>query len=400
MKKNIAIITTGTLPVPALNGGAVETLTQTFIDLNELNHDFDITVFTIGKSYLTKSILSKYKIAKFICIDEKKLIYRLKKIVRFIINKIFHNTIPNQFISSVLKNKLQLEKADIILVTNNQYYPKYLKKKMNSFVVLHLHNDYLNKDSKRNDSLKYINKVIGVSKFIRNRVAQIAPDTCKVSYVYNGINLKKFNNKICLERQQKIIDKYKINDDDVIFIYSGRIQESKGINFLVESFIDLSKNYDNIKLLVLGGSKFSNSKENSTIKKIRRMIYNKKAVNKIFLTGYIDYEHIQNFYKIASIAVFPSISTEAFGLTSIEAQACGLPVIVSDSGGMSETVSSKSGFIIDRKKNIKSQLIFLMKKLIDNNELRNIMSEEAKANVNFFSDFNFYNKLKFELESS
>lgn len=400
MKKNIAIITNGTLPVPAINGGAVETLTQTFIDFNEICHDFEITVFTIGKSYLTESIFSKYKIAKFICIDEKNLIFRLKKILRFFINKIFNNTIPNQFLSSVLKNKLELEKADIILVTNNQYYPKYIKKKINSFVVLHLHNDYLNKDLKENDLLKYINKVIGVSKFIKNRVSEIAPNTCEVKYVYNGINLKKFNDKICLEKHQRIIDKYKILEDDIVFIYSGRVQESKGINFLVESFIDLSKNYDNIKLLILGGSKFLKSKENSTIKRIRRLIHNKKATNKIFLTGYIDYMHIQNFYKISSIAVLPSIITEAFGLTSIEAQACGLPVIVSDSGGMRETISSKSGFIIYRKKNIKSQLIYLMKKLIDDENLRNIMSKEAKANAIFFSDVNFYNKLKFELKSS
>ena len=400
MKKNIAIITNGTLPVPAISGGAAEILTQTFIDFNEQHHDFNITVFTIGKSYLRDSTLLKYKSVNFLCIDEKNLIFRLKKILRFLINKIFPNAIPNQFLSSVLKNKLDLEKADIILVSNNQHYPKFLKRVTKSYVILHLHNDYLNKDLKQNNSLKFIDKVIGVSKFIKERVSEIAPNTCDVKYVYNGINLKKFNEKICLQEQLKIIRKYNILKDDIVFIFSGRIQESKGINLLVESFIDLIEEYKNIKLLILGGSKFSKSKDNLTIKKIKRKINSIGANNKIYLTGYIDYDYIQNFYKCSSIAVLPSITTEAFGLTSIEAQACGLPVIVSDSGGLSETVSSKSGFIIDRKKNIKSQLIFLMKKLIDDENLRNIMSKEAIVNANFFSDNNFYNKLKIELESS
>ena len=399
MKKNIAIITNGTLPVPAIQGGAAEILTQTFLDYNEFHSDYNISIFTIGQKSIKSSLISKYTMVNFVLINEKSVIYILRKIIKFLFNKLFKNYFTNQFLSSVLKNESILNKADLILVSNNQFYAKHIKKKISTPIILHLHNDYVNNDFNNHDVLIHFDKVIGVSKYIKNRVSENAPKGCKVSYVYNGTNIKKFTDDISLKKQDEILETYKIEKEDIVFIFSGRLQESKGIRFLVESFIELIKEYENIKLLILGGTQYFSSKQNELTKILKKNILNNNAEKKIFFTGYIDYKEIQNFYKISHVAVLPSIETEAFGLTSIEAQASGLPVIISDSGGMEETISNKSGFVINRNGNINSQLIFYMKKLISDKSLRNKMSSEASVNSRKFSDENFYNNLKFELNS-
>ena len=51
-------------------------------------------------------------------------------------------------------------------------------------------------------------------------------------------------------------------------------------------------------------------------------------------------------YRSGTVAVVPSTFPEALGLTSLEAQASGVPVVVSDAGGLPETVSpGRSGFV-------------------------------------------------------
>lgn len=402
MKKRIVIITNGTLPVPAILGGAAENLTQTLIDYNEIHNDFEFVVFTVGKEVINNQLLSNYKQTKFICIDERNIIYKIKKIVRYFLNRVFNNSFPNQFLSAVLRNEPLLQTTDLILISNNPLYINHLRKKDIKAIpiVLHLHNDYINKNKakKKIEILSYVNKVIGVSKFIKESVLEVAPKGCKISYVYNGIDIERFT-KENFESQNEIKKRYNIREEDVVFVFSGRLQESKGVHFLVESFLELSKTYENIKLLIIGSSVFSNSKLNDFTFSLQKLIESKKANDIVFFTGFIDNNEIQNYYKSSDIAVLPSIEAEAFGLTSIEAQASGLPVIISDSGGMPETINSKSGFIIKRDKDVKDQLIYFMKQFLDDKGMINKMSIEAVNNAVNYSNLKYYNKMKSELNS-
>ena len=119
----------------------------------------------------------------------------------------------------------------------------------------------------------------------------------------------------------------------------------------------------------------------------------KRSDGKINFTGYIDYDNIHEYYNHADIGVFPSIITEAFGLTTLEALASGLPVIVSDSGGMHEVINDKCGFIVKRGDNMKTELKETLLKLIIDNNLRSSMSMEAKIQAKNFTDIKFYRSL-------
>ena len=95
MKKNIAIITNGSLPVPAIQGGAAEMLTQIFLDHNEYHSDYNISIFTIGQKSIRSSLISKYTMVNFVLINEKSVVYILGRTIRFVINKLFKNNYKN-----------------------------------------------------------------------------------------------------------------------------------------------------------------------------------------------------------------------------------------------------------------------------------------------------------------
>ena len=59
--------------------------------------------------------------------------------------------------------------------------------------------------------------------------------------------------------------------------------------------------------------------------------------NKVYFTGYLNAKQVQKMYKCADIAVFPS-TYEPFGIVALEAMLAGVPVVVSDVGGLNEIV--------------------------------------------------------------
>ena len=60
--------------------------------------------------------------------------------------------------------------------------------------------------------------------------------------------------------------------------------------------------------------------------------------HKVYFTGFVDDETRNHLYHLCSVAVFPSLY-EPFGIVALEAMALGKPVVVSDTGGLSEVVS-------------------------------------------------------------
>lgn len=381
MKKNIVIVTNGTLPVPPVNGGAVENLLQNFVDLNEKYKNFEIILFSISNKRAYK-ISKQYKSVRFIFIDNNSIAYKLEKFCRYFLNRLSGNKFKNQFINKVLKFKKEFVNTDIILVENNPFYVSHIKKITPKQVGLHLHNDYLNID-KRQFSISVLKKtdfVVTVSKYIKDRIAELKLTNIKLDVVHNGINLDRFSTKT------------NINNNEIVILFSGRLQEGKGVKLLIEVFLDiLETNCNNIRLLILGGSGFGNGKKTAFINQIKAL--SEKADGKINFTGYIDYDKMHEYYNQADIGVFPSIEAEAFGLTTLEALASGLPVIVSDSGGMQEVINEKCGFVINRGSNMKNHLNERLSKLINDHNLRNEMSIEAINQAKNFTDIKFYRSL-------
>jgi glycosyltransferase involved in cell wall biosynthesis len=173
-------------------------------------------------------------------------------------------------------------------------------------------------------------------------------------------------------------------------MYSGRIQESKGVKILAEAFMEIEK-YSNLVLIIVGSSEFKNSKLGALYKEINKV---SNLKNRIIFSGYIDYIDMPYMYNLADLVVVPSLYPEAFSLVALEALSSGLPVIVSDSGGTQEVINDKCGYIVEAGPDMKVDLIKNMTKIISNSELRDSMSLEAVKRAKEFGKEKYFHGMK------
>ena len=87
--------------------------------------------------------------------------------------------------------------------------------------------------------------------------------------------------------------------------------------------------YNDAKLVVAG--------RGGMIDELRAQVNYLGISNKVYFTGYLDHKSICKMYKCADVSVFPS-TYEPFGIVALEAMLAGIPVVVSDVGGLNEIV--------------------------------------------------------------
>ena len=181
-----------------------------------------------------------------------------------------------------------------------------------------------------------------------------------------GVDLKKFHN---VKNKNKIRKKLNLSKNDLILIYVGRINLDKGIHVLLKSFKAISKKYNNLTLLIVGEDEINiNKLINLNYLEIKKKI-------KIFPFS----NKVDQYLKASNLFIFPSYR-EGFGVSVIEALACGLPVIVSDTYGLKDSFNDNVNglkFKTGSYKSLSSNLV----KLIENKKLRKKFSINARKFV-------------------
>ena len=198
-----------------------------------------------------------------------------------------------------------------------------------------------------------------------------------------GVDINKF--KPNLEIRKKIRKEIKVNDNDIILLFVGRLNKDKGVFDLLKAFNSLSKKFSNIKLLMVG------SDEENFFEFLQKNYSN--LTNKVIIKNFT--LETEKYYICSDIFIMPSYR-EGFGLASIEASSCGLPVIASNIYGLIDSVKDGvNGFLHEPGEEKKIEL--LVSKLIQNkNNIKDlgsngrILAEEKFSQnkvINFFCDY-------------
>jgi glycosyltransferase involved in cell wall biosynthesis len=138
----------------------------------------------------------------------------------------------------------------------------------------------------------------------------------------SGINLAKFLPNFQVREELRKSLNY--TEDDVVFMFLGRLNADKGIFDLVKAFDQLTEVYSNVKLLIVGPDE-----ENVTVQ------LSQKPKDKYHIYGSTDCP--EKLMQVCDIFCLPS-HREAFGLSIIEASACQKPIICSDTYGLQDTI--------------------------------------------------------------
>ncbi len=117
-------------------------------------------------------------------------------------------------------------------------------------------------------------------------------------------------------------------------LYAGRISREKGLDFLLKIYEGIVASRQDVKLLIVGDGPYLSELKNK-YERLREVVF----------TGRIEHNELAGIYRKAHLFLFPS-TTDTFGRVVVEAQACGLPVVVSDAGGPRELIlDGKTGLV-------------------------------------------------------
>lgn len=348
-KKNICIILPGKLPIPNIKGGAIETLMTLLINQNEIYNKVHFIVISAWTEGIEKAT-SKYKNTEFHYVKLRKGFWkRFINFMNYMITKItgnidFFKTPFHHDIQSVMEHI----NADAVVVEHGVYkHFEFLRKNYDrEQLYLHLHGSGPMPDKK---TKKTFGHVITVSEFLKNvYIEAFKSYGTKFHVCYNGINDTCFQKRI-LERERKDIrTKFGVEDNDFLLIYCGRLIYEKGVKELVRAVIDTRNSH--IKLMIVGSSNFQDGKQTDYVKNLQDMIteYHKQ----IFFTGYLANDELYQYYQSADLQVICSICEEAGGLVAIEGQMCNLPLIITDSGGLLEYITTKDYELVNKNNSI------------------------------------------------
>src|SRR5438477_9805029 len=187
-------------------------------------------------------------------------------------------------------------------------------------------------------------------------------DPAKLKILPRGLDTELYHPA---RRDSAFFEKFGASNGEVRLLYVGRISREKDLDLLADAYRRLRKEGLPVQLFVVGHGPYSETLA--------------KSLPEAFFTGYLMGAELAAAYASADVFVFPS-TTDTFGNVILEAQASGLPVIVSDSGGPKELVEDGMNGLITRSHDIED-FTRAIRSLVSDPALRIRMAKSARSSV-------------------
>ena len=160
-------------------------------------------------------------------------------------------------------------------------------------------------------------------------------DPVKLKILPRGLDTELFNPA---RRDPAFWEKYGVaTNGEVRLLYVGRISREKDLDVLANAYRRLRDEGLSVQLFVVGHGPYSQALS--------------ETLPDAVFTGYLTGVELATAYASADVFAFPS-TTDTFGNVIIEAQASGVPVVVSDSGGPKELVDDKTNGLVTKSHDV------------------------------------------------
>ncbi len=246
-----------------------------------------------------------------------------------------------------------------------EYFPEYYPR---------LHRIYLRWSTKY--ALKQARKIIAISENTKRDLIKLYGGKVeKIEVVYHGIKQKISNFQFPISKQ---IPNSKFQISSPYILYLGRIEQKKNIEGILKAYKILKEKYQIPHQLVLAGVpgfgydvlKF----------KIKDLLEIRNSKLEILELGYVSQDERRQLFANADIFLFPSFY-EGFGLSVLEAQAAGVPVVTSFNSSLPE-IAGGGALFVNPKNPV--QIAQAVKNIIDDSALRDRLIESGQENIKRF----------------
>ncbi len=199
----------------------------------------------------------------------------------------------------------------------------------------------------------------------------------------NGINLEEFDPRV--KKIKKFLDPerkppHTIASSEIRgrsasygaggkinLLFVGRIEERKGLIYLLRAYQILERKFKNLRLIIVGEGPLKGDCEDFVKENDLKEIH--------FEEEKTDQELV-SYYNTADIFISPAIFGESFGIVLLEAMACGKPVVAFANEGYKEFLKGKKGGVLAKNRD-ENDLTEKISALIENPKLRKKMGERG-----------------------
>jgi len=211
-------------------------------------------------------------------------------------------------------------------------------------------------------------KVICCSNFMLDEVSRnLSCPAAKMAVINNGYAPNSLGQPASQNRRD-----YALNGEKIV-LFVGRLVFEKGPHLLLEAASKLSD--QSLKYVIIG---------DGSMKPYLIELSKKLGIShRVYFLGHVSDVELTNFYKWATLAVFPSMY-EPFGIVALEAMGSGVPVIVSGVGGLNEIVQDSFNGLKFAPGSSDS-LAFQIRRLANDDALRNFIIKNAHTSIGKYS---------------
>ena len=191
-----------------------------------------------------------------------------------------------------------------------------------------------------------VDKIIVHAKSIKKEITRLFNvDKNKIYVVPHGSNDLFFNHQNLSKKAARQVLSIPIEKRVILFF--GSIRRYKGLEYLIEAFKDVRDGVGNVMLLIAGQI---HDGEPAAFHYYSNLIGQLACCDDVMcINEYIPLEQVKNYFSAADVVVLPYIQASQSGVL-LSAYAAGRPVIVTDTGGLSEVVENgRSGYVIPSK---------------------------------------------------
>lgn len=236
-------------------------------------------------------------------------------------------------IAKILKTKYEYPVISIVHSAQWQFIFNGNKQKFEQSWDSNIQNPHMKPIEEEKELYCLSNLIISVTDYMKEFLIKYycIPEE-KIIVIHNGIDDSIFHLPSVKEKL-KIKNSLGFKKDEKIILFSGRLDQSKGLYFLIDAFREVVKIYSNIRLVLVG--------EDSGPDKITQYLNHCSNIwGKVTFTGFITYEQILKFYQIADIGIIPSIYDHGT-YVALEMIGHNVPLIVSNTEGFDEFLSTE-----------------------------------------------------------
>ena len=194
----------------------------------------------------------------------------------------------------------------------------------------------------------------------------------KIFVAAHAVDNSAYNQLVCEQEKAALRAKLGLGNSQVV-LYLGRLEEIKGIDYLIRAFARL--NHNNAVLVIAG--------DGSLREHLEALAWELGIQERSRFVGYVSPESSQVYYAIADLFVLPSVTMptgkELWGLVVNEAMNQGLPVVATEAVGAAAgglVQSGVNGFVVPERDSI--ALAQAMERILSDVQLREEMSQNAR----------------------